>query len=46
MKGIADILGLSLSAEASTSGLTNTLILPGSYIFSENHSNIHALLFY
>ena len=46
MEGILDILGLRLRAEASISGLTNTLILPGSYIFSENHSNIHALLFY
>jgi hypothetical protein len=46
MEGIDDILALRLSAEASISGLTNTLVLPGSYIFSEKHSNIHTLLFY
>ncbi len=46
MEGIGDILGLRLSTEASISGLTNTLVLPGSYIFGEKHSNIHTLLFY
>ena len=46
MEGIRHILGLRLSTEASISGLTNTLVLPGSYIFGEKHSNIHTLLFY
>jgi hypothetical protein len=46
IEGVLDVLGLRLRAEASISGLTNTLVLPGTYIFGEKHSNIHTLLFY
>jgi preprotein translocase subunit SecA len=46
MEVIHDILVLRMQAEASNTELTNTMILPGTYIFSDKHSNIHALLFY
>lgn len=46
MEGIGDILGLRFRAEFGTIGLSEPIILPGSYIFGEKHSNIHTLLFY
>jgi hypothetical protein len=46
MEGISDILGLRLRTEVTNTGLINTIILPGIYVFSKKYSNIHTLLYY
>jgi hypothetical protein len=45
MERTHDILNLRVHDAYSTSGLSNTLILPGTYVFSERYNNILVLLF-